>query len=82
MVDVKRLIWALRFSPFQMISGLALIAMGGFMLYVGPPESTISAVAAPAIWSFGAIPWHLSCIAGVLFLAWALYLGEDAYTGV
>jgi hypothetical protein len=79
---VKRLIWALRFSPFQMISGLALIAMGGFMLYVGPPESTISAVAESVIWSFGAIPWHLSCIAGVLSLAWALYLGEDAYIGV
>lgn len=79
---MKRLIWALRFSPFLMVSGLALIAMGGLMLYVGPPESAISAVAEPVLWMFGAIPWHLSCMVGAVCLAWALYLGEDAYTGV
>lgn len=75
---VKRVIWAWRFYPALMSSGLALIAVGGSMLYVGPPESTI-AVAVPVLWMFGAVPWHLSCMAGVACLAWALYLGGDAH---
>lgn len=79
---MKRLIWALRFYPALMLSGLALIVMGGSMLYAGPPESAISDVAVPVIWMFGAIPWHLSCVAGAWCLAWALFLGKDAYTGV
>jgi hypothetical protein len=67
--------------PGLMSSGLALIAIGGSMLYVGPPESTI-AVAVPVLWVFGAIPWHLSCMAGAWCLAWALFFGKDAYTGI
>lgn len=78
----KRVVWAWRFYPALTSSGLTLIAIGGFMLHAGPPESTISAVAEPVLWMFGTIPWHLSCTAGAVCLAWALYLGEDAYTGV
>jgi hypothetical protein len=76
---MKRLIWVLRFSPFRMASGVALICIGAFMLFRGPPVVPAGFPAVPVVWMFGSIPWHLSCMVGGWLILWAMYFDEDGY---
>lgn len=75
---MKRILWALRFSPVLMGSGLALCFVGGSMLFLGPPVVPAGFPAVPVVWAFGALPWHLSCLVGGLLVMWALYLDKDS----
>lgn len=79
---VKRVLWAFRFYSGLMGSGLGLVLVAGVVLFQGPPETPVDFPAISAAWMFGSIPWHLACIVGAVQLAWALYLGEDAYKGL
>lgn len=79
---MKRVLWAFRFYPGLMGSGLGLVLVGGVMLFLCPPEVSAGFPAVSVVWMFGPLPWHLAWMAGGYCLVWALYLGEDAYKGL
>lgn len=73
---MKRLLWALRFSPMLMTSGLGLFCVGGYMLFSGPPVVPEGLPFESVVWMFGDLPWYIAFIAGASCIGWATFFGD------
>lgn len=76
---MKRLLWALRFSPLLMFSGVGLVAGGGYCLAFLEPVGTSEGMPfVSVVGQLGDLPWIFALIAGALCILWALWLDKDA----
>jgi len=78
------IVWVLRFAAAPFFSGLVLLVTSIYMLWFAKPEieaSPISAVAAPAFFAFGDLPWFFALAAGAGLVAIAWNAGARARRG-
>jgi hypothetical protein len=73
---MKRLLWALRFSPLLSTSGIGLCGVGSYMLFGGPPVVPEGLPVVSVVWMFGDLPWHIAFISGVSCIVWATFFGD------
>ena len=75
------IVWVLRFAAFPFLAGLAMMAAGGYALFVCAPSVDASAPWVPAAFALGDFPWIGTLAFGWLLVLYAWRTGFQARRG-